>query len=449
MELKQLREERDQMVAELKAERDRVFAADHDATDEELTEIDNKSEAVQRKNKLIATLDGVESVSEAPTPRRTSTPNQPGNTDPEPDDGTQPSISVGASGIERDPKRGFSSFGEYAGKLVQASVGRSEVDPRLYAASPTNFANETSGADGGYLVPPEFSREIFNLSLGEDSLIPFTDNTEVSGNGMSFPADETTPWGTSGVSAYWTAEAGTVTQSKPVLQTRDLKLNKLNALVPMTDELIADTSALETYVRDKVAEAIRWKHNEAIINGTGNGQPLGFRQATDSSGNDITVEVAKKSGQTADTIVAENISQLWSQRIPGPLTRVVWMAHPSAFTQLATMTIGNQPVWLPPSGDLRSAPNGRMFGRPLILTQQLEKLGDDGDIILFDGRGYKTITKSGGIDTATSIHLFFDSNATAFRATFRIDGQPMLASRVAPPTGNLYMSHFLEIANRA
>jgi HK97 family phage major capsid protein len=54
----------------------------------------------------------------------------------------------------------------------------------------------------GFLVPPQFSQEIFKLSLGEDSLPPLTDNVEISGNSMAFPKDETTPWGTNGTCGW-------------------------------------------------------------------------------------------------------------------------------------------------------------------------------------------------------------------------------------------------------
>jgi hypothetical protein len=46
------------------------------------------------------------------------------------------------------------------------------------------------------MVPPQFLQQIFQLSLGEDSLLPMTDNVKISGNSMAFPKDETTPWGT-------------------------------------------------------------------------------------------------------------------------------------------------------------------------------------------------------------------------------------------------------------
>jgi HK97 family phage major capsid protein len=92
-----------------------------------------------------------------------------------------------------DPKRGFKSFGDFARAVVQASDRSNGFrDDRLHfeGAAPGTFANESAGADGGFLVPPEFSKQIWTFSLGEDSLVPYTDNHEVTGNSMVFPKDD-------------------------------------------------------------------------------------------------------------------------------------------------------------------------------------------------------------------------------------------------------------------
>jgi len=59
----------------------------------------------------------------------------------------------------------------------------------ISAAAPTTFSNEAARKDGGFLMPPQFSQKIFKLSLSEDSLLPLTDNVEISVNSKSFP-----PW---------------------------------------------------------------------------------------------------------------------------------------------------------------------------------------------------------------------------------------------------------------
>ncbi|MDE2441174.1 MAG: phage major capsid protein, partial [Betaproteobacteria bacterium] len=116
---------------------------------------------------------------------------------------------------EKDDKRGFKHAGEFFRAVGMAGIGKG-LDPRLGigAAAPTTYSNESAGADGGFAIPPEFSREIWRLALGEESLIPRTANVEIAGNSMIFPKDETTPWGGSGVQVYWQSEAAAGQQSK-------------------------------------------------------------------------------------------------------------------------------------------------------------------------------------------------------------------------------------------
>lgn len=355
----------------------------------------------------------------------------------------QPAASVHVTAHERiedDPRRGFNSFGQFASAVKQAATGNAFDDRLKIGAALSTYGNESSGADGGYLVPPEFSSSVYQHSLEEQAFLPLTDLDPVSGNGMSFPADETTPWGATGVQAYWTGEAASATQSKPAVKLRNLRLNKLTALVPMTDELMEDTATLDGYITRKTGEAIRWKTNDAIINGTGAGQPAGIFNAA------ALVSQAKESSQTADTINANNIAKMYARNLnPG---RAYWLINPDAFAQLPLMTLGDQPVYIPPMG-LSQAPYGMLMGRPVILTDVCQTLGDKGDIYFIDFQGVKSITKAGGINTATSMHLWFDQGVTAFRATFRVDAQPWLSSAVTPPNSSVTRSPFVTLNARA
>jgi hypothetical protein len=54
------------------------------------------------------------------------------------------------------------------------------------------------------------------------------------------------------------------------------------------------------------------------------------------------------------------------------------------------------------------------------------------------------------MQTATSMHLYFDADATAFRVTFRMNGAPILSAPVTPPSGksSTQRSHFVTLAAR-
>lgn len=359
--------------------------------------------------------------------------------------GQQAQVTGTKTNVADDPKRGFKSFGEYA-KAVRAGAG-GRPDERLLigAAAPTTFSNESSGGDGGFAVPPEYSREIWNLSLMEDSLIPMTDNTPINGNSMVFPQDETTPWGTDGVRAYWAAEASAATQTKVKMGVASLRLNKLMALMPITDELTEDAAALGAYLLDKGATSIRWKANEAIFQGTGAGQPQGLMNSA------AMVEVAKESGQAASTLDPKNLAKMIARLPPGSYGKSVWVIGPDSLPALFTLSLGNYPIYLPQGGGvpaLQGSPYGSLLGRPVMVSQHAEAFSSAGDVQVHDLSYYRTITKAGGIETATSMHLFFDAGATAFRVTFRMDGAPKLKAAISQAKGSNTLSPFVRLGAR-
>lgn len=359
--------------------------------------------------------------------------------------GANAQVTGTKTNVADDPKRGFKSFGEYA-KAVRAGAG-GRPDERLLigAAAGTIFSNESSGGDGGFAVPPEYSREIWNLSLMEDSLIPMTDNTPIQGNSMVFPQDETTPWGTDGVRAYWSAEAAAATQTKVKMGVASLRLNKLMALMPITDELTEDAAALGAYLLDKGATSIRWKANEAIFQGTGAGQPQGLMNSA------AMVEVAKESGQAASTLDPKNLAKMIARLPPGSYGKSVWVIGPDSLPALFTLSLGNYPIYLPQGGGvpaLQGSPYGSLLGRPVMVSQHAEAFSSAGDVQLHDLSYYRTITKAGGIETATSMHLFFDAGATAFRVTFRMDGAPKLKAAISQAKGSNTLSPFVRLGAR-
>lgn len=361
-----------------------------------------------------------------------------------------------AENTDADPNRGFRSMGDYLmsvrGATVAARQGRM-ADQRLAAlsggginaAAPSTYGNESSGEDGGYLVPPGFGTNIFRLSLEEEALLPLTDGMPIATNTMSLPKDETTPWGSDGVRAYWEGEAAAATATKPKLGRSEYRLKKLFALVPMTEELMADGMALGSYFEPACARSIRWKTDEAILWGAAGEHPLGAFAAA------CAVSQTKESGQANGTIVTENVVKMLSRLPAGSYRNAVWMVNNDALPQLFVMKVGDTPIWLPtsaPNGAISGSPYGTLLGRPIFVTQHAKSIGTSGDILLADLKQYRSITKAGGIQTATSMHLYFDADAVAFRATFRVDGAPKLATAISPANGSTTLSPFVTLEAR-
>jgi HK97 family phage major capsid protein len=354
-------------------------------------------------------------------------------------------------GVDRsalDMKAGFKGFGEFAQAVRSSSQRNGAIDQRLTigAVAPGTYGNEIGGQDGGFLVPPAFSTDIFQLSLAEDSLLPMTDNTEVGGNGMVFPKDETTPWGTDGVRAYWQAESSVATATKPKFGIQAMRLHKLMALVPVSDELLSDSSALESYLPNLMARSIRWKTNEAILYGDGAGKPLGaFIGAA-------AIVQAKDAAQATLTVSALNLVNMIARLPPGSFPKACWLITPDALPAIFTLTLGGYPIYLPTAGasigGIQINPYGTLLGRPIMVSQHASAFSAQGDINLCDMSYYRTITKAGGVQTASSMHLYFDADATAFRTTFRVDGQPKIVAPIAQAKGSKTLSPFVQLGAR-
>jgi len=342
---------------------------------------------------------------------------------------------------------GFRSLGDFARSVKLATRG--QIDPRLLRSAvpgATTTSTEGVGADGGYLVPPDYRTNILKALEGEDSLLSRTDQWKTSSNTLIIPADETTPWQTTGgILAYWESEAGVKSQSKIALKEKTVKLNKLTALIPVSEELLEDASSLDSYLGKKIPEKFGFAVNLALVQGTGVGEPQGILNCPS------VVTVSKESGQSADTIVFENIVNMWS-RMYGPLRKdSVWLINQDIEPQLFTMsfegTSSSVPAYMPANG-LSGSPYGTLMGRPVIPTQACETLGDAGDIIFCAWNQYLSAMRTTGVRSDVSIHLWFDYDVVAYRFVMRLGGQCWWSSTIDPRDGSNTLGAFITMEAR-
>lgn len=342
---------------------------------------------------------------------------------------------------------GFRNVGEFALQVRMASMRGGEIDARLRNAALGTYGNEGTGADGGFAVPPDFRSDIMSQVYGEDSLIALTDQMQSSSNTLTLPVDMTTPWGSTGVNAYWVAEGGTKTQSKPALEEITVKLHTLAALVPVTEELLEDAPAMDSYLRRKVPEKMDFAISNALAWGNGVGKPLGWMNSPS------LVTVAAESAQTAATVNATNLMKMWGRMPVRNRRTAVWLMNPDVESTMPGMVIGTSPVYLPPGG-LSGSMFGTLFGRPVIPHEVAQTLGTLGDVMLVDPASYLSVTKTGGgrgadgMKIDVSIHLWFDQDAVAYRFTMRVAGQPWWSAPITPNNGSNKRSPFITLAAR-
>ena len=255
--------------------------------------------------------------------------------------------------IPRDSRSGdkFSSFGQQMAAIVNASIPGGHVDPRLFNAA--SGLNETTPSDGGFLVQTDFATALLEDTFATGILAQKCRAIELSGNANSIKingVDETSRASSryGGIVGYWGEEAGEKTASKPKFRQIELNLKKLIGLCYATDELLADAAALESFLRAAFPAEFGFLLDDAIVNGSGAGQPLGILNAG------CLVSVDKETGQTAATVMAENIMKMRSRLFASSRQNSVWLINQNIEPQLHSMALavgtGGVPVYMPAGG---------------------------------------------------------------------------------------------------
>ena len=348
------------------------------------------------------------------------------------------------------PKDRFGSFGEQMAAVMAAGRPGGRVDQRLFNAA--TGMGETVPSDGGFLVQQDFSNELLQQVFATGILAPKCRRIQISGNANSMKingVDETSRASSraGGVIGYWKDEAALKTASKPKFRQIELNLKKLIGLCYATDELLSDATALESFIRQAFVAEFGFLLDDAIINGTGAGMPLGIL----NSG--CLVSVTKETGQKAATVVAENVVKMYSRIFAASRPSAVWLINQNIEPQLFTMSLavgtGGVPIYMP-AGGLSGQPYGTLFGRPVIAIEQAATLGTQGDILFADMGGY-ILAEKGGIQADMSIHVQFIYDESVFRFVMRVDGQPERASALTPYKGgaSYTQSHFIALDTRA
>lgn len=335
----------------------------------------------------------------------------------------------------------FKNPGEFFQKVKLAALYPKQEDPRLRPLKVKDATGMSEGvpADGGYLVPAETASGIMERMYQTGQILSRVASDPVTGNSISYNGvDETSRvdgsrWG--GVRGYWLAEAGTLTSSKPKFNQIELKLKKVAALCYATDEQLEDTANLESWLGRTVPNELRFKVEAAIYEGDGVGKPLGILNSP------CLVTVTRTD---ASKVQWADIVNMWARRWAG-ISDYVWLINQDVNPQLDQLQLTSS-LEVPPNA-ITYGPDGvmRIKGKPVLEVEYAQTMGTVGDIMLAALSQYQTINK-GGVRSASSIHVAFTTDETAFRFIFRIDGQTLWHDDLTPFHGSNTQSPFVVLS---
>lgn len=306
-----------------------------------------------------------------------------------------------------------------------------------------------TGSDGGFLLQGETSVELmthgFNnseiLSRCQNRTLTDSDFVEVVGVDEKSRANGSRG---GGIRVYTTAELEAMTESKTKLSKIRIEPKKLTGLFYASDELLRNATFLGQEIRQLFGEEFAFKTQDLVLNGTGKGEPLGVLNSS------ALVTVPKETSQAAKTILTQNVLKMDARVVNDASPGLVWLVNRECKPQLATLVItaGDSATLLYKTFQNQGVRGAELNGAQCATIEQCAALGTVGDIMLCDFSQYITANK-GDINEATSIHVKFEYNQTAFRFIYYFDGQPRWSAPITPYKGSDTVSPFVALATRA
>jgi HK97 family phage major capsid protein len=301
-----------------------------------------------------------------------------------------------------------------------------------------NDFGSTVPADGGFLIPERLRSELLSIALETAIVRPRARVIPMDSLRVPFPTIDDTSHASSvygGMIGYWTEEGGALTESQASFGRVVLDAKKLTGYSEVPNELFQDAiGSFAALVEQLWPEAIAFFEDDAFINGSGVGEPLGFLNGS---------AVISVSRVTADLIDWPDVVAMYSRMLPASLQRAVWLCAPDALPEIFTMTqtvenvagsenVGGSAVYIQNG---TQGPPMTILGRPLIVSEKIPKLTDPNALTFVD-LGYYLLGDRQAMQFETSPHYKFANDQTAVRIIERVDGRPWLSSALTPKNGS-------------
>lgn len=273
-----------------------------------------------------------------------------------------------------------------------------------------NVLSEGVQADGGYLVPEEFERQIVT-GLDETNVVRSLAKV------ITTNAERKIPVAASRSAAQWTAENAAYTESNPTFDQKTIDAFKLTDLVKVSIELLQDSAFdLESYIAGEFARAFGIAEEQAFCVGTGTNQPTGIFTA---NGGTVGVTAAANNAITAD----ELISLVYALKSPYR-RNAKFLMNDATISVIRKLKDSNGAYLWQPS--LQAGQPDRLLGYELYTSPYVPTMAANAFTVAFgDFKNYWIADRSGR--TVQRLNELYSTNGqVGFVATERVDGKVIL-----------------------
>lgn len=309
-----------------------------------------------------------------------------------------PLTSKPSGNVAHDKKTGRASDDYKEGMLTALRTNFRQV---------SNVLQEGVDADGGYLVPEEYDSRLIRVLEGENIMRKLGHKITTSGD-HKINIASTEP------AAAWIEEGGALQFSDAKFAQILLDAHKLHVAIKVTEELLYDNAFnLENYIIEEFGKALSNAEEDAFLNGTGVGQPLGLFAAT--GGGTVYKTVTKL---TADDIM----NLVYALKRPYRKNSAFIM-NDQIIATIRTFKDGNGAYMWQPS--YQAGEPDKLLGYPVYTSPFAPE-----DAISFGDYSYYNIGDRGIRSFKQLTELFAGNGMIGFVAKERVDGKLILPEAV-------------------
>ena len=273
-----------------------------------------------------------------------------------------------------------------------------------------NVLSESTDADGGYLVPEEFERDIVT-GLDEANVIRSLAKVITTQN------DRKIPISVGHSVAAWTAENAAFTESNPTFGQKEIDAYKLTDLIRISVELLQDAAfPLEQYIANEFARAFGIAEEQAFCVGTGSGQPTGIFTA---NGGTVGVTAAANNAITAD----ELINLVYALKAPYR-RNAKFLMNDATISAIRKLKDGNGVYLWQPS--LQAGEPDKLLGYDLYTSPYVPTMASSAYTVAFGDFKNYWIGDRAGRTVQRLNELYATNGQIGYVATERVDGKVIL-----------------------